>query len=189
MPQKRNPWNSEHVKSLWKAFYPRVLTFFADQISEHQRDLTNSASSRFISEYLAGFLAAVCRLEKVLRSLQVDRDRLEGNLRMGGDGILAEAAYILLAESGDVDAHEHVRLCTLEAERSGKSLVAILRSQEDLWKRIEHQVHQTIGIDPETFFSSPELYRGKAREKSLQVAHRTRKRMEEVKQNLSETNR
>ena len=27
MPQKRNPWNSEHVKSLWKAFSPRVLTF------------------------------------------------------------------------------------------------------------------------------------------------------------------
>lgn len=27
MPQKRNPWNSEHVKSLWKAFAPRVVTF------------------------------------------------------------------------------------------------------------------------------------------------------------------
>ncbi len=36
MPQKRNPWNSEHVKSLWKAFAPRVMTLFMDQISEHQ---------------------------------------------------------------------------------------------------------------------------------------------------------
>jgi adenylosuccinate lyase len=27
MPQKRNPWNSEHVKSLWKAFMPRVMSF------------------------------------------------------------------------------------------------------------------------------------------------------------------
>ena len=44
MPQKRNPWNAEHVKSLWKAFAPRVVTFFLDQVSEHQRDLTNSAS-------------------------------------------------------------------------------------------------------------------------------------------------
>ncbi|MCI1209247.1 MAG: lyase family protein, partial [Treponema sp.] len=25
MPQKRNPWNSEHVKSLWKAMCPRVI--------------------------------------------------------------------------------------------------------------------------------------------------------------------
>ncbi|MDR2952880.1 MAG: adenylosuccinate lyase, partial [Treponema sp.] len=54
MPQKRNPWNSEHVKSLWKAFMPRVTTFFMDQISEHQRDLTNSASMRFIADYIAG---------------------------------------------------------------------------------------------------------------------------------------
>ena len=43
MPQKRNPWNSEHVKSLWKAFGPRIGSFFLDQVSEHQRDLTNSA--------------------------------------------------------------------------------------------------------------------------------------------------
>ncbi len=48
MPQKRNPWNSEHVKSLWKAYSPRVATFFMDQISDHQRDLTNSASARFV---------------------------------------------------------------------------------------------------------------------------------------------
>ena len=59
MPQKSNPWNSEHVKSLWKAFSPRVITFFMDQISEHQRDLTNSASSRFVAEYMFGFASAV----------------------------------------------------------------------------------------------------------------------------------
>ncbi|GHV88666.1 hypothetical protein AGMMS50267_10260 [Spirochaetia bacterium] len=59
MPQKRYPWNSEHVKSLWKAFMPRVTTFFMDQISEHQRDLSNSASQRFIADYIAGFCPAV----------------------------------------------------------------------------------------------------------------------------------
>ena len=62
MPQKRNPWNSEHVKSLWKEFCPRVVTFFMDQISEHQRDLTNSASSRFVAEYLVGFAFAAERM-------------------------------------------------------------------------------------------------------------------------------
>ncbi|HTU00178.1 MAG TPA: lyase family protein, partial [Candidatus Sulfotelmatobacter sp.] len=72
MPQKRNPWNSEHVKSLWKAFAPRVMTFFMDQISDHQRDLTNSASSRFVAEYLAGFSLAAERMLSVLRSMTVD---------------------------------------------------------------------------------------------------------------------
>ena len=46
MPQKRNPINFENVKSLWKEFMPRMITLYSDQISEHQRDLTNSASSK-----------------------------------------------------------------------------------------------------------------------------------------------
>ena len=62
MPQKRNPWNCEHVKSLWKAFAPRVMTFFMDQVSEHQRDLTNSASARFVPEFIAGLTAAANRM-------------------------------------------------------------------------------------------------------------------------------
>ncbi|MGE5599007.1 MAG: lyase family protein, partial [Bacteroidota bacterium] len=64
MPHKRNPWNLEHVKSLWKEFAPRLLTHYLDQISEHQRDLTNSATSRFIPEIVAGFAAAVDRLTR-----------------------------------------------------------------------------------------------------------------------------
>ncbi len=80
MPQKRNPWNSEHVKSLWKAFSPRVVTFYMDQISEHQRDLTNSASSRFVVDYVAGFCLAAGRMVSVLRSLVVDRRRMAENL-------------------------------------------------------------------------------------------------------------
>jgi len=41
MPQKRNPISFENVKSLWKEFMPRISTVYMDQISEHQRDLTN----------------------------------------------------------------------------------------------------------------------------------------------------
>jgi len=109
MPQKRNPWNCEHVKSLWKAFAPRVVTFFMDQVSEHQRDLTNSASSRFVAEYLAGFAAAANRALSVIASLEVDRDRMASNLEAAGDNVLAEAAYVLLAAAGEGEAHELVR--------------------------------------------------------------------------------
>ncbi len=41
MPHKMNPKNFENVKSFWKEFMPRMFTVFMDQISEHQRDLTN----------------------------------------------------------------------------------------------------------------------------------------------------
>ena len=72
MPQKRNPINFENVKSLWKEFMPRIITLYSDQISEHQRDLTNSASSRFIPEILAAFYISVKRLNRTMKSLNVD---------------------------------------------------------------------------------------------------------------------
>ena len=133
MPQKRNPWNSEHVKSLWKSFSPRVITFFMDQISEHQRDLTNSASSRFVVDYLAGFLAATTRMVKVVSSLKVDSERLGKNISSSGDLVLAEAAYILLSNSGIPDAHERIRQITLACEKNKTTLKTELVRETDLW--------------------------------------------------------
>jgi len=75
-----------------------------DQIFEHQRDLTNSASERFVVDYLAGLVAAANRMLSVLRSLAPDRPRMLANLGMSGGAVLAEPAYILLTESGIADA-------------------------------------------------------------------------------------
>src|SRR3989338_9174638 len=71
MPQKRNPINFENVKSLWKEFLPRLLTVYSDQISEHQRDLTNSASSRFLPEILAAAFVAAKRLTSAMEKIAV----------------------------------------------------------------------------------------------------------------------
>jgi adenylosuccinate lyase len=61
MPHKVNPKDFENVKSLWKAYVPRLLTVLMDQISEHQRDLTNSASMRFVTEQRPGDRRAAVR--------------------------------------------------------------------------------------------------------------------------------
>ncbi|MDR3200823.1 MAG: adenylosuccinate lyase [Spirochaetales bacterium] len=172
MPQKRNPWNSEHVKSLWKAFSPRVMSFYMDQISEHQRDLTNSASSRFVSEYIAGFLAAVCRMTKVVKSLNINEENLKRNLAAGGDMVLAEAAYILLARSGESEGHEKIRRATLAAEQGGTTLCEELKKDSSLWNSIEKSLASSIGVKAETFFSKPELYRGLAAEKARLLARK-----------------
>jgi adenylosuccinate lyase len=174
MPQKRNPWNSEHVKSLWKAFAPRTLTFFMDQISEHQRDLTNSASGRFMADYLAGFAFAVKRMTDVVAALNADRDAMKDNLsRAGGKvlgGVLAEPAYILLAESGESDAHEIIRCVTLDAEQQGISFYGALRARQDAFQKITRQL-QKLGVDKaEEFFKHPENYRGLAAQKARALA-------------------
>jgi adenylosuccinate lyase len=170
MPQKRNPWNSEHVKSLWKAFFPRVVTFFMDQISEHQRDLTNSASSRFVGEFLAGFALAVDRMLSVMRSLIVDRKRMAENLARTGDLIFSEPAYILVARAGDPEAHERVRLATLKAEQSGTRLVDVLRQDTTVWDILSRQLALAQGLDARAFFSDPSRYRGISAERARAIA-------------------
>jgi adenylosuccinate lyase len=173
MPQKRNPWNSEHVKSLWKAFVPRVMTFYMDQISEHQRDLTNSASERFITEYLAGLCAAANRMLGVLRGLFVDRERMAANLRMTGGAVLAEPAYILMAETGEKDAHEKLRRITLLCEREGLSLAQAL-DREGVLPSLTERL-RSLGIeDAKEFFSKPELYRGIAARKARSIGEKYR---------------
>jgi adenylosuccinate lyase len=178
MPQKRNPWNSEHVKSLWKAFMPRVMTFFMDQISEHQRDLTNSASQRFTADYVTGFCLAVSRMAGVIEGLGADRDRLAANLNGGGiaGGVLAEPAYILLAESGVSDAHELIRKITLKAEKESLSFAQALASEPETLGRIGAKMAE-LGLvhsaaDALAWFEKPEQYCGLAAKKAKQLAEK-----------------
>jgi adenylosuccinate lyase len=184
MPQKRNPWNSEHVKSLWKEFSPRVITFFMDQISEHQRDLTNSASQRFVAEYIAGFAFAVKRLSSVVGSLGVIRERMLANLAGAGDLVLSEATYVLLALAGDIEAHETVRRVSLDAEKEKKPLVEILRRDKEAWQRIERQLKKVMNIDPVSFFSHPERSTGLAAPKAKKLAADYEKIMKDLKEAL-----
>jgi adenylosuccinate lyase len=179
---------------------PRVLTFYMDQISEHQRDLTNSASQRFIADYIAGFCLAVSRMTAVIRELGVDRERLLFNLRGGpgasgpgasggiAGGVMAEPAYILLAESGVSEAHEVIRRITLRAEQEGCSFAQALAGEPSVLERIAGQMRRLGLIGPGTpeagsaaalsFFERPESYRGLAEKKAQGLAEKYRKLME-----------
>lgn len=175
MPQKRNPWNSEHVKSLWKTFSPRVVTFFMDQISEHQRDLTNSASKRFIADYIAGFCAAVARITEVISSLRINRKKMLSNLLLRGDLILSEALYVLLAKSGKQNAHELVKQLTLKRDKSNKTLFEIINEDVRLNSLIEKEIKQNLEINGQDFWFHPENYSGIAAKKAEQIALKYKK--------------
>jgi adenylosuccinate lyase len=132
MPQKRNPWNLEHVKSLYKEFMPRMVTVYLDQISEHQRDLTNSASSRFAVEVVAGLALAADRLAAIIERLGVYREHLARNFAQARASLVAEPLYLCLAAAGHPDAHEAVRRLTLEAEQTGRPLLELLVEKSEL---------------------------------------------------------
>lgn len=127
MPHKQNPWNFEHVKSMWKAFAPRVVTVLMDQISEHQRDLSNMASARFTPEIFVGLLEAVDRCIGLVENTTVDRDRMQTNLAMSAGIVVAEPLYILLALQGEPHAHEVARRIALRARETGRTVQDVAR--------------------------------------------------------------
>ncbi len=178
MPQKRNPWNCEHVKSLWKAFAPRVLSFYMDQISEHQRDLSNSASARFVADFVAGFSFATERMYSIVAKLELSREQLQHNLWRLGDLVLAEPLYILLSLGGVPDAHEVVRRLTLKREKTGKVLPVLLQDEAELLPIVRAQLAK-VGYD-ESFLASPQQYLGRCEQRSRELCQQYRAELEQL---------
>jgi adenylosuccinate lyase len=160
MPHKRNPINFENVKSMWKEFMPRMSTLYMDQICEHQRDLTNSASSRFVTEILAGLYTSITRLNRVMSKLVVDKKNLKKNFDMNKEMITAEPAYILLAAHNHPDAHEYVRELTLQSQATGKPFRDLLFKDNKLKPYLDKFTKKQIEI-----LKNPEKYIGIANKK------------------------
>jgi adenylosuccinate lyase len=80
MPGKRNPIDFENVKSSWKAYMPRMATAYMDQVSEHQRDLTNSLTARYVPEVISMFTYATRRLRSGLARVKFDQQAIRANL-------------------------------------------------------------------------------------------------------------
>lgn len=184
MPHKRNPWNAEHVKSLWKTFAPRSMTWFLDQISEHQRDLSNSASGRFVVEFVAGLVAATERMRSILERLHVDRAGIARNLQEGVRRVLAEPLYILLAAGGVSDAHEQLRQLTLTADNAGISILDAAREQPAVWEVVTRTYQDLTGGDPEVFFADPAHYIGRASARTRAICETHRATIAEIRERL-----
>jgi len=164
MPHKRNPIGFESVKSLWKKFMPQAVTMHLDQISEHQRDLTNSASQRYIQELLVAFDYCVRKLTQISERLEVDRERMQKNFMQAGDNVIAEPLYILLSYYGHPDAHEYVRKKSFQAYEEQRPLRELVEEDPE----IAEYLQQFTSEQREMVFN-PEKYTGIAAEKTEKV--------------------
>jgi adenylosuccinate lyase len=181
MPHKVNPKNFENVKSLWKAYMPRMTTLFMDQISEHQRDLTNSASERFLPELLTAFDYCTVRLNRAMRSLRVNQNAMRRNLDANKEQIIAEPLYILLALQGCPNAYDRVRQLAREARERGLALMALARQDPALRAYIgKMRPEQRQVLD------DPAKYTGQSSARALAVCEHWRQQAEQLRANLNE---
>ena len=164
MPQKRNPINFENAESLWKVLLGRLVTVHVDQISEHQRDLTNSASGRTYGEVICYLLSMASRMNRTVKKLRVDKGNLERNFALTQDMMIAEPLQILLAALGHPDAHESVRLLTLQAQREERPLKEVVDANSAMQPYLERMSDTWRSI-----LSDPTLYTGLAAGKTRMI--------------------
>jgi adenylosuccinate lyase len=101
--------------------------------------------------------------------MRVDHDRLKANLTMSRGVIAAEPLYVLLAKYGHPDAHEAVRKLTLEADRSGRTVLEVaaqdaalrgyLKKLTPAERRTLERPEEYIGLAPEVARSVTALWR------------------------------
>jgi len=156
MPHKVNPKDFENVKSSWKAYMPQIVTVLMDQISEHQRDLTNSMSGRFVTEFVTAFAYAVRRLRLALDTVEPDRDRMRQILEAGKNPVVAEPLYILLSLGGHPDAHEKARVLATESRVTGRALPEIISEDRSLDEYLQRLTPENRAIlkDPARYIGA-----------------------------------
>lgn len=125
MAHKRNPWNFEHVISMSKQVTAQLVNANLNISSEHQRDLTDSASARFYPIVLASVASMAERLNKVMGKIEVDADNMQKNLYLSGGAIAAEPLYLLLEKHGHTTAHETSKALAHQALEASQSLFEV----------------------------------------------------------------
>jgi adenylosuccinate lyase len=168
MPHKVNPKDFENIKSLWKAFMPRVLTLFADQISEHQRDLSNSASGRFLLELVAGFYYGVIRTIRIMKKTTVNVERMRANLETSKETFIAEPLYIVSGLCGIPNAYDIFKKLSETARERKCSLSDVVEADGwpgDIAARLDEASRSAL----DAIVKAPESYRGLAETVALET--------------------
>jgi adenylosuccinate lyase len=179
MPHKVNPKDFENVKSLWKAYMPRLVTVLLDQISEHQRDLTNSASGRFVTELVTAFAYGVHRLRGALAAVVPDAARMREILEAGKDPVAAEPLYVLLSLAGHPDAHEQARVLAREARVHGITLTQAVQADRSLDAYL-----QRLSPEQRAVLDDPARYLGAAARRTRAVCAAWEGRLAELERAL-----
>ena len=181
MPHKVNPKNFENIKSLWKAYMPRMTTMFMDQISEHQRDLTNSASQRFLPELLTAFDYCTVRLNRAMSTLRVNQEAMRRNLSTNQEQIIAEPLYILLALQHCPNAYERVRQLAREARQQGRAIMELARQDPQVLAYIAR-----MNPEQQQVLDDPAKYTGQSVQRAHAVCEHWRQETEKLRSYLAQ---
>lgn len=163
LPQKRNPVRSTLARACAQLVSGYASVLSGGVVQEHER-----AAGAWHAEWeaLSGALSytggAASAIAEAVEGLEVDAERMRGNLELTGGLILAERVAFALAERhGAGKAHEAVRDAIHRAAGSGRTFEEELRADD----RIELSDEElTTALDPTTYLGSAEAFVDRALE-------------------------
>lgn len=172
MAHKINPADLEQVEGTGRIVASRIGLIYADQISDHQRDLTNSITARTYGEIFAYVGNMIDRLQKALTKLSVNPAALERNLNLEHGLIMAEPWYIQLAAVGHPNAHEVMKDLSHRARAESKSLAEVVYATPELVPYVER-----LTAVQRDMLSDPTKYTGIAAKKARDIANTWKERL------------
>ncbi len=180
MPQKANPVGLENIKGMWKATMPYIFMMHLDQISDHQRDLTNSASQRYIPQILNQFDYSVRRAIRISNNLQPNVQNMLKNFNLGAGKAIAEPLQLLLSAYGYPDSHEYVGKLADESSVKGVLLAQLALKDKNLQPYLKKFTAKQMAI-----IKDPSKYVGIASKKAEKVADLWSERMKQLEKEIA----
>lgn len=176
MAHKRNPWNFENVISMSKQVTAQIINANLNISSEHQRDLTDSASSRFYGVSIASVASMAERLNRIMAKLEVDEENMLRNLHLTEGAIAAEPLYLLFEKYGHTTGHEAAKAVAHEALSKKQSLAEAVQADAELsgyWQKFTDKERRIV-TNPET------EYTGLTAEKAWLIAADWKKKLDSI---------
>jgi len=118
MPHKRNPISAETISGLARVVRSNLLAGLQDVALWHERDISHSSVERIImpdSSMLVHYM--VGRLERLLRGLHVDAERMRANLR-SSHGLVFSQPVLLALVAGGISRDDAYRIVQRNAMRA-----------------------------------------------------------------------
>lgn len=171
MPHKRNPISFENICSLNRVVKAMVQIGHDNLESEHQRDLRDSASSRFYPEIFATVAEMARRLADSMAKIEIDEDRLWANLKMGGGKIASGLLQTALREAGHAAAHDASREVMAHADAENITFQEALQKNESIMEYVNKMSEQERAM----IFEPERLYLGQASAKTRSIVSEWRK--------------
>jgi adenylosuccinate lyase len=156
MPHKRNPWKSENVSSLAKIERSLVGPSLESIVTWHERDLSQSASERFVIPEAFILLDHMLNsMIRILTGLQVNEARIQENLMKYKDPMMSESVMIALVGKGmpRQEAHRLLQQLVFESQETKKSFSEVLAHNATVSKYLTRE-EVDAALNPKSYIGA-----------------------------------